>query len=915
MDQDGRDMKKGILLSVLAVVLIAVIVCAIWYINEEGKMRAGSKDAFIPYNSAVVLTVNAGAELAPEIRQAFAADLEAFRRKLLVRITDTLRRQGLVKVHPYVVAAREEGKSDVAFLYVMDNKDVISRGEVTDFLNHTFAAGKEKVRKYDRHKIYTLKRGKEIAYFAVCGGIVLLSDSDLYIEDGLKQFDLKEAGVAAKPRYQNLNKYFSAGAGINVLLNTGAFTELMPLYIQVKKVFPHVDITRFFKWGALDGDFSEQGICLNGFMNYSGQDGSYIATLEKQQARETNIDRVLPSSLIALGLLNLSNPAAYFAALDNYRYMAGQKENVFRRKQQFVKMFGKGREKELRDLLQGEFAVVDLAYNEATCERDGLIVAGLKSGGLCRVVLEKMMKEYARFDNRSLENYWKEYNLDREKTFRYCLFPADDLAAVYWGYVFEGIRCRYVLVEDNYLIFASSEGAVRSFVRDYVHGDVIRDAEWYRHLKTRMAGKYNMAYFARTAEVLPFYASLAQGGWQQFLLRCQKELSVFPSWAWQWSNEGDMFYTSLFLSTAGIKDEVRPHVLWQTKLAGKVSMKPVPVTNHVTGEKELFVQDDRHTVYLINDVGRVLWKLPLEKPINSEVYQVDLFKNGKLQYLFSTSDKMYLIDRNGNAAGRFPVAFRGKCEQGISVFDYDNNRNYRIFVPCEDRKVYLYGLDGKQVKGWNPPKTDKPAVSKVQHFRVADKDYIVFADRYRFYILDRKGKERVRVSSVFDLKSHTDIYLTRKGGQPVLAFAGKGGRIYLVDFAGQTETFRVKGLSDQFEMNIADWDGNGVEDALFTDGDRLLITRLDGVSLFEKDMETGALGFPYVYRFSANDVRVGLTAPEQNRLFLLSADGSLSEGFPIAGDSPFSIVFLENDGFFLFAGTGNDTLLKYKVQH
>lgn len=45
-------------------------------------------------------------------------------------------------------------------------------------------------------------------------------------------------------------------------------------------------------------------------------------------------------------------------------------------------MFGKGREEELRDLLQGEFAVVDLAYNEATRERDGLIVASLKSGSL-----------------------------------------------------------------------------------------------------------------------------------------------------------------------------------------------------------------------------------------------------------------------------------------------------------------------------------------------------------------------------------------------------------------------------------------------------------------------------------------------------------------------------------------------------
>ena len=40
-------------------------------------------------------------------------------------------------------------------------------------------------------------------------------------------------------------------------------------------------------------------------------------------------------------------------------------------------------------MLQGEFAVVDLAYNEATRERDGLIVASLKSGSLCKEVYKR----------------------------------------------------------------------------------------------------------------------------------------------------------------------------------------------------------------------------------------------------------------------------------------------------------------------------------------------------------------------------------------------------------------------------------------------------------------------------------------------------------------------------------------------
>ena len=94
-------------------------------------------------------------------------------------------------------------------------------------------------------------------------------------------------------------------------------------------------------------------------------------------------------------------------------------------------------------------------------------------------------------------------------------------------------------------------------------------------------------------------------------------------------------------------EQKQAQIMWQTRLDARMSMKPAIVVNHNTGERELFVQDEGNTIYLINDVGRILWKLPIEGRINSEVYQVDMFKNGKLQYLFSTPSHLYLIARNG----------------------------------------------------------------------------------------------------------------------------------------------------------------------------------------------------------------------------------------------------------------------------
>ncbi|MBD9178524.1 MAG: WD40 repeat domain-containing protein, partial [Odoribacter splanchnicus] len=326
-------MKKGLLLSFLAIVFVGAVVFGIWYINESGKMRSGSKDSFIPNNSALIIQFNSNARLSGVLQTAFADDIRDFRKSLLARVADTLIRQGYVDSLSRIMAMRVEGKRNVALLYVMDNRIVLSRNEMADFLKQAFQGG-EKVRKYDSHKIYTIKQGKEEVYFSVCGGIVLFSDSDLYIEDGLKQFDQEEDESTTKPRYQNLSKYFSAGAGVNILLNTEAFSDLLPLVVRSGKINPVLDVTKCFKWGAFDGEFSEHGICLNGFMSYAGLSQSYMQTLEKQQPKDVRIDGVIPAGAVSFGMLNLSNIPAYFSALEAYRYNVGLKEKVFGRKQQ-----------------------------------------------------------------------------------------------------------------------------------------------------------------------------------------------------------------------------------------------------------------------------------------------------------------------------------------------------------------------------------------------------------------------------------------------------------------------------------------------------------------------------------------------------------------------------------------------------
>ena len=361
-------------------------------------------------------------------------------------------------------------------------------------------------------------------------------------------------------------------------------------------------------------------------------------------------------------------------------------------------------------------------------------------------------------------------------------------------------------------------------------------------------------------------------------------------------------------------EQKQAQIMWQTRLDARMSMKPAIVVNHNTGERELFVQDEGNTIYLINDVGRILWKLPIEGRINSEVYQVDMFKNGKLQYLFSTPSHLYLIDRNGNYLPRFPLAFKSPCKQGISVADYENNKNYRVFAPGVDHHVYLYELSGNFVKGWDVPKSDNDIVSKIYHFRVDGKDYLVYADQYRLYILDRKGKERVKVSTLLNLSGNTPLYLTRQDGQMKIAFSDVNGEIVLVDFRGRVERVKGEKMVGGGILNVEDINGDGQDEFVYSRKDMLCVYDVQGKLLLEKCWENAELSFPYVYRFSARDSRIGVMDGKGERLFLLDMK-DVSKGFPIRGNSPFSITFGDkgNAGFYLFAGSDGTHLLKYRV--
>ena len=905
---------KKIALIVFGIVLLGGIGFALWWVNEREREVDIPKESFIPYNSAVVINVNANANLSPKIATAFDREIKAFRKSMLSRVVDTLKQVSQVDTSSYVMAIRVEGKQSIRFLYVLNRSGLFSRGDVHAFLQKMFAGLQVKERKYNNQKIYLASRGKDEVCYAIVGGMVLVSNSELYVEDAVNQ--LGHSGEDEKdgaPRFKNVNRYFSAGAGLNVFLNTTCFSDLLPLLLQKDFIAKQTNIAKWFKWGALDGDIKPNGVSFNGFVHYDGLKAAFPIAFKGQVPQDSKLDAVIPADVKCVSILALNDVKNYLASLESYRYGAGQIENVRKRKQEFARLFGDKLEEEWQALLKGEWGKGTLSYDASRKQEEGIVVVHVKAGSLAGGLLEKMLKSYASKSGISETSLYRSFALDKDKKVSYFKMPVPDFAGVMWGYVLGGIATNYVLVEDNYVVFASSEKGLQSFASDHMRRLSVRDQEWYQKLRTKLSSKFNWMYLSEMVSMLPYYEQVTKGALRELLERNKEGMEAFSSLGLQWGCEGDMLYHTLFLSTEEVEQK-QAQIMWQTRLDARMSMKPAIVVNHNTGERELFVQDEGNTIYLINDVGRILWKLPIDGKINSEVYQVDMFKNGKLQYLFSTPGHLYLIDRNGNYLPRFPLAFKSPCERGISVADYENNKNYRVFAPGADHHVYLYEVSGNFVKGWDVPKSDNDIVSKIYHFRVEGKDYLVYADRYRLYILDRKGKERVKVSTLLNLSANTSLYLTKQNGQMKMAFMDANGEIVLVNFRGQVERIKGEEMIGGGMFNVEDVNNDGQDEFIYTLKNRIVVMDNKGKLLFEKHWEDSELDFPYIYRFSARDSRIGIMDGKGERLFLLDMK-EVSKGFPIRGNSPFSIAFGDNGsaGFYLFAGSDGTHLLKYRV--
>jgi len=273
----------------------------------------------------------------------------------------------------------------------------------------------------------------------------------------------------------------------------------------------------------------------------------------------------------------------------------------------------------------------------------------------------------------------------------------------------------YVAIMENDWIWADTPGHLKALLDAVRTEHTLDKTDFYKQITRRASGHYHL--IAKRNEI--FYTLTYDDG------------VLFNT------------YHVLPQNTAPAGSPKSWETVSRIKLASPPAISPRWAYNHRSGKYEIVLQDRNKNLTLLTAKGKQRWKLHLNKTLNSPVYQADMFRNGKRQFIFSTPSGIYAVDIKGDYVPPFPV--HKTLQSPVALFDYDNNRHYRLAF-AENGRVYVYDLKGKEVKGFRPVRLSAPLQFAPQHIRIGTKDYILLQQTDgKLHIVNRRGQDRIKV--------------------------------------------------------------------------------------------------------------------------------------------------------------------------
>ncbi len=924
----------------LVIVLFLILAAAAGYYFYSGEQSNFSKDSSvykaIPTSAPLFLEISSAKSVSfsnaiiHELNEAgIGKQWFDFLHQADSLISNTGKLPNSLLTSPFIIAWGYSGRNQMVPLLITKAEQNVKQQSLKAFLNALYPPESYSYvdKEYGKNTITEILRDNttEPLYYSFTNGLLLVSTKQILLEQVILQ--MSTPGILKSPYFREVNR--TAGTeGVALFINHARFegffgnilnrnslerTDEFGATIRFRPAAQAAKFRDYAAWSELDFRFENEHVLLHGITAADDSLNHFLSIFNDQQPVRIHAENILPVNTSFYCSFSFSNKDAFFERLENFY---AHSDSYYHREER-MKRFDMGLRTNTRKLfsqLINDEVIVAAGMIPVNPENKTVyFILNTKGRAAAEEQIKNLISGYAARVDKKPEDFISEFSVDSEVRFPIYRFPYPSFPGLWLGSPFTMASAAHVSFNGNYMVFANTEEGLHEYLRNMVLGTTLSKNLRYRKFIQNRSDRSNVNVYVDVNKIFGYRNELFSETLLKPINEKEESIRKFGMVNWQVLHEKSVFFNTLAVSFQPVWGE-EAKTTWQSVIGSEVRLKPQFAVNHTSpSSREIIFQDNQNNLQQVTGLGRVRWSVPLSGPILSDIHQVDAYKNGKLQYVFNTKDKLYLVDRNGNNVAPFPITLPSPATNGVSVFDYDNTRNYRFFVAGEDRSIYLFDQEGKPVKGWNFDKTDQEVTTPVQHFRVAGKDYIVFKDPSSIYIQDRQGETRVSVPSRFE-NSRNQLVLNLDG-KPKIVATDKNGKVYYIYFDGTLEEKRTARFSENHFFAVDDLDGNKVLDFIFADGNEVTVINEKGKKLFNRKFNNTLIHKPAVYTFSADLKKVGVTDAATNRIYLLNPDGELHEGFPLQGNSEFSIGKLSGDseGLNLVVGSEGGLLYNYTL--
>lgn len=764
---------------------------------------------------------------------------------------------------------------DSSRLYLIEIGSISEKNGINTFIKNYFQFRNILSTTWTLHKVpvqcyeWSEKGNRMRVLVTFYRGLLMAGNDSSSLVKAIVQMD--QPSLLEDPGYQRVEKNATENADLNLYINHKTLPEYLERYYHIStsaEPFLH----NYARWTEVDVIQKSNQLMINGYSVPDSAFASYLDAFRNQKSVPGTLTKFMPTTTTFFVSQHFSNPAQYFSDYRDYLQKHGQSDEYGYRLSELSRELGLDVGQYLNESWSGEAAALFTNLNLEGQQDNRFLLLKVRPGA--NDPLAATIKKWSVNIGKETSDPGIE-EAARNNVWR---VPFLNFGNLIGTLCFGSIDTRWMTAGDGFILMGATPGSLMRYLNLLKRGELLQDAPAFSGFTAGLARTCNFYLWSRPGLSLPFFKNNLVAERFQSIQKEASEFFKLDNLAWQWGFENGMVYNtaSLHVNPEAAAEETP---FWRFPFKAPLKAKPIFVSfSSKNLQKELVFQDADNNLINLDADGSERWKIRLKGPVMGDIKLIDYRKNGDFQLLFNTEEAIHLIGKNGAEIKNFPVRLRSGATNEVTVADYDGRKDYRYLIACKDRKVYNFDKNGKPVSGWQPPLAAGRIEQQVSYFKSGTKDYLVYFDKNRTYILDRQGKERVKLKSNFVHSGNGISLIKKEGNSSYLVTTDDHGKLRRIGFDGTVQKVNTGNFSSGHFFLPVDFIGDGNFQFLFVDQQTISLFDESGQEIFTQSQNLQIDRLPTLITFEGEKF-IELTSAAQNKTFLVRKDGSLFNNF------------------------------------